>query len=112
MHIFHGQPLFETKTQVFRACSAPRNHPRILCNLETHLFFNFLKTMTVWHPFWRLVLGNIFGNSWLLLGMASSCSYFCFLILATFSHTCSHSLILCHTWCQLSHPGFRSFITT
>ena len=76
-----------------RAHSAPRNCPRILCNLEIHLISKNLKTRTVLCLFWRLVLGSIFGNSWLLLGMASSHSYFCFLILATFSHACSHSLL-------------------
>jgi len=101
------------KIGCLRACSVPRNCPRILCNLENSPnFFNFKKTVTVWHPFLRLVLGNIFWNhvtfgntsSHFLLLLFNSCKIFSCLL--TLAHTLSTQR------CQLSHHGFRLFITT
>src|SRR5882724_1083421 len=74
-----------------RAHLAPRNHPRLLCNLEIILISKILKTVTVRHPIWRLVLEYTFwklmvtcgnGLKLFLLLLFSSCNIF------------SHSLML------------------
>ena len=68
------------------------------CNLEIHLISKFLKTMTVWHPFWRLLLGSAFwelmvtfGNSLkpFLLLLFNSCNIFSHLL--TLAHAVTHS---------------------
>jgi len=82
----------------------------VQCNLEIHLISKFLKTMTVWHPFWRLLLGSAFWELMLLLGTASSPFYFCFLNscnifshLLTLAHALSHTALIVTPWLPFIH---------
>src|SRR5882724_9838218 len=117
-HIQHeGQDVKEAckvELKEVRAHLAPRNCPRLLCNLEIHLISKFLKTMTVWHSFWRLVLGSTFWELMVTFGnglkpflpsLFNSCNIFSHSL--TLAHTCSCSVMQgtnCHTMASIHSP--------